>query len=283
MILAPTRISRLGRPRVVAGGAFEVEPDGDQVLRHQLARAAGDRRRDRRAVDAAVLRALHAHRALQAEAARLEVEQRLRLVEAHQELGAGAGGRAHLDAARGIGGGEERLRPGRVVAVDEGAFRAVDRDGLGVGGEARHGDLQLLGLLAGALEERAPAADRGADRAGERVRPGVARRRASSSRSRRSRAPTAIAASAASCSGIVLGVGHVRLVAGRAARAHLRIGEGDLQRREVADHLGELGRRQAVREPHELGARDVHVDERGARARAPGSPSPRARPSGSRW
>ena len=122
-------------------------------------------------------------------------------MEAHQQLGAGAGGAAHLDAARGIGGGEEGLGPGRVVAVDEGALGAVDRDRLGIGGEAGHADLQLLRLLAGALEQRPRAADRGADRS---------RRRALDQALRETRivvsisskpSATAIAASAASCSG----------------------------------------------------------------------------------
>ena len=52
---------------------------------------------------------------------------------------------------------------------------AVDRHRLGIGGEARHADPQFLGLLAGALEQRAPAADRGADSTGDGVGPGIAR------------------------------------------------------------------------------------------------------------
>ena len=99
MILAPRRISECDEDGVVAGCAFEVEQGRQQVLGHDLPHPAGHGAGERRAVDAAVLRALDAHRALQAEAARLEIEERLALVDAHQQLAAGAGGAAHLHPA----------------------------------------------------------------------------------------------------------------------------------------------------------------------------------------
>ena len=227
---------------------------------HQLAHAARDRAGDGRPVDAAILRALHAHGALQAEAARFEIEQRLLLVEAHQQLGACARGAAHLDAARGIGRGEKGLRPRRVVAVDEALLGAVDRDRLGIGGEAGHADPELLRLFARALKQRPPASDRGADRAGDGVRPGIARdphRRLDLVEAERDRGRGV----RRHLQRIVLGVGHVRLVAGRLARAHLAVGEGDLERRQLRHHLGELGRRHAVRKPHQLAPRHVHIDQ----------------------
>src|SRR5262249_61782759 len=96
-----------GCTRVIAGSAFEIEPDGNQILRHQLAHSPRDSASDWRPVDTAILCALHAHSALNTEAARLKIEQRLLLVEPHQQLRPGARGAAHLDTARGIGRREE--------------------------------------------------------------------------------------------------------------------------------------------------------------------------------
>ena len=171
---------------VVAGRAFEVEQGRQHVLGQDLPHAAGHGAGDGRAVDAAVLGALHAHRPLQAEAARLEIEERLALVDAHQQLAAGARGAARLEAAAGIGRDQEGLRPGRVVAVDEGALGAVDRHGLGVGGEPGQRQAQLLGLLDRALHQRVAAGDRRADLAADRVRAARCARPAPWSRSRRS-------------------------------------------------------------------------------------------------
>jgi len=73
-IFAPTRIFRFGGARVVARSAFEVEPDREEeILRHSSRTPPGMVGGERRAVNAAVLRALHAHAALQAEAARFEI------------------------------------------------------------------------------------------------------------------------------------------------------------------------------------------------------------------
>ena len=73
--------------------------------------------------------------------------------------------------------------------------------------------------------------------------------------------PTAMAASAASWRGSSLALVTWRLVARRAAGAHLGVGEGDLEGGEVADDFGEAGRGKAVGEADELGARHGHVDE----------------------
>src|SRR4029077_17261991 len=101
------------------------------------------------------------------EAASLEIEKRLLLVEPHEQLRPGTRGAAHLDPARGIGRREKSFRPRRVVAVDEALLGAVDRDRLGIRGKAGHADLEFLRLLARALKQRPPTSDRGPDRAGD--------------------------------------------------------------------------------------------------------------------
>ena len=171
-------------------------------------------------------------------------------MEAHQQLGRGAGGAARLDPARSIGGGEERLRPGRVVAIHERCLGAVDRHRLGVRGEAGHADAQLFRLLDRALEQHAAAAHRGTDGAGHRIGPGIggdAHRRLDLVEAERDRD----GGIGRQLQRVVLGIGDVRLVAGRTALPHLRIGEGDLQRRHLRDHRHELGRRHAARQPLE--------------------------------
>ena len=181
-------------------------------------------------------------------------------MEAHQKLGRRAGGATHLDAARSVGRRKPGLRPGRVVAVDEGAFRTVDGDGLGIGGEACHADLELLGLLAGALKERTGAADGGADAAGQRVRPGIPRdphgrfdlvEPQGNGDGRVS----------AQLQWIVLGVGDMGLITRCLAGAHLGVGEGDLHRVELGHDLCQLRGCHASRQTRQLLARHVHVDE----------------------
>ena len=121
------------------------------------------------------------------EAARLEVEHREPLRGAHERLGARARGEAHLDSAGGVGGAEERLRPRRVVAVDEDGLGAVDRERLGVGDEAADRELQVPPLLDRALRH-ARRGGRSASRRGARSRSAARTgRRRPSSRSRRSR------------------------------------------------------------------------------------------------
>ena len=53
---------------------------------------------------------------------------------------------------------EERLRPGRVVSVDEDRLGAVDRERLGVGDEALDRELKVPPLLHRALRQHARAA-----------------------------------------------------------------------------------------------------------------------------
>ena len=96
--------------------------------------------------------------------------------------------------------------------------------------------LQFLRLLARTLEQRAPAADRGAHRAGQRIGPGIAR-------DPHRRLDLVEAEGHGGCGigrelqRIVLGVGHMGLVARRLARPHLGIGEGDLERIQLRDAL----------------------------------------------
>ena len=144
-------------------------------------------------------------------------------------IGRSTRGAAHLDAAAGIGAGQERFRPRRVIAIGEGFLGAIDRDGFGIGGEARHADLQFLVLFARTLEECPPAPDRGTDRASQGIRPGVA--------GDAHGGLDLVEAEGDGSGGIggqlqrvVLGVGDMALIAGGLPRAHLREGEGKLDR-----------------------------------------------------
>ena len=141
----------------------------------RIARAAArDGEHERDARDRAVLDALRARGAHDRDAARLEVEHREPLRVAHQRLGAGAGGEAHLDAARGVRRAEECLRPGRVVAVDEDRLGAVDRERLRVGDEAADRELEVAALLDRALGHHARAPGLRADEERDRVQRRVA-------------------------------------------------------------------------------------------------------------
>ena len=172
---AVLRIARMRGDRVVARGDLEVEPGGDHVLGEDRPRAARQRQHERDARDRAVLHALRAGRAHDGDAARLEVEHRHPLRVAHQRLGAGARGEPHLDAARGVGGAEERLRPRRVVAVDEDLLGAVDRERLGVGDEPVDRELEVAPLLDRALGHHAGPPGLRADEQRDRVQRRVAR------------------------------------------------------------------------------------------------------------
>ncbi len=176
------------RDRVVAGGDLEVEPGGDQVLGQDRARAAGQAHRQRDARDGAVLHALRPAGAHEAEAARLEREHRAALAVAHQRFRARARCETHLDTAAGVGRGEERLRPGRVVAVREGLVGAVHRERLGVGDESLDREPQIEALLDRALRHHAGAPRLRADEQGHGIERRVARDARPSSRTRRSRA-----------------------------------------------------------------------------------------------
>ncbi len=181
-------------------------------------------------------------------------------MEAHEQLGACSRRAPHLDAARGIGSGQKGLRPRRVIAIDKGLFRAIHRNCLGVGGESGHGDAQLFRLLARTLEQRAPSPHGGTDGACQRVRPCIARY---------PHGGLDLVDLECYCGcrvsrelqGIILGIGHVRLVARCLPRAHLGIGESDLERVEAGYDLRQLCRRETMRHVHEFRARNVHVNQ----------------------
>ena len=178
----------MARDRVVPRCDLEVEPRGQHVLGQHLARAAGHRQRERDARDRAVLHALRARGAHERQAARLEVQHRLALRLAHQRLGAAARREADLDPARRVRRAEERLRPRRVVAVDEHRLGPVHRQRLGVRDEALHRRAGGSAAPRPRTASSRPAA-RSASRRGSRSRsaPRSATRRPSS-RSPRSRA-----------------------------------------------------------------------------------------------
>ncbi len=176
------------RDRVVARGHLEVEPRGDHVLAEDRPRAAGHREDERDARDRPVLHALRARGAHDRDAARLEVEHRLALGGAHQRLRPRARREAHLDAARRVGRAEERLRPGRVVAVGEDRLGAVHRERLGVRHEPLDRELEVAALLDRALRHHAGPARSASRRAARSRSAARSARRRRSSRSRRTRA-----------------------------------------------------------------------------------------------
>ncbi len=251
---------RVGCDRVVPRGHLEVEPGGDHVLPEDRARASRHRQHERHAGDRAVLDALRSGRPHRRQAACLEVEHRESLRVAHQRLRAGAGGEAHLDAARRVGGAEKRLRPGRVVAVHEDGLGAVDRERLGVGDEPADGELEVPPLLDGALRHHPRAPGLGADEERDRVQ-----RRIAGDSDRRldlgEPAPSRLGRVRREQRGALLQVRDVRLVGGRPPRSELLQREHQLDGVEEADHAGELRGGEATREPDELGARHVDVHE----------------------
>ena len=251
---------RVRRDRVVAGRDLEVEPGGEHVLAEDRARSAGHGEDERDARDRPVLDALRACRANDREAARLEVEHREALRVAHQRLRAGARGEPHLHAARRVGGAQERLRPRRVVAVDEDRLGSVDGQRLGVRDEAADRELEVPPLLDRALRHHARAARLRADEERDRIQ----RRVASDADGRlqlREAAPRRLGRVGREERRALLEVRDVRLVPRRAPRAELLQREHQLDRVQEPDDARELRRRQTAREAHELGARNVHVDE----------------------
>ena len=248
------------RDRVVARRDLEIEPGSDHVLGQDRPRPAGHGEDERDAGDRAVLHPLRAGRAHDGDAARLEVEHRHPLRVAHQRLGAGAGREPHLDAARGVGGAEERLRPRRVVAVDEDLLGAVDGQRLGVGDEPADRELQIAPLLDRALGHHARATGLRADEQRDRVQ----RRIAGDADGRLELGEAAgrrLGRVGGEQGGALLQVGHVRLVGRRAARPQLLEREHQLDGIEQAGDARELAGREPPREPDELGPRDVDVDE----------------------
>ena len=155
---------------------------------------------------------------------------------------------------------EERLRPRRVVAVDEHRLGAVDRQRLGVRDEALDREPQVEALLDGALREDAGPSRLGADQDRDRIQRRVARdadgRLDLGEAARRS-----LGRVGREQRRVLLQVRHVRLVRRRPARAQLLQREHELDRVEHPDHARKPRRGQAAREADELGRGDVDVDE----------------------
>ena len=248
---ADVRRAHLG---VVARARLEPVEGRHHVLGEDLAHAVGDGAGDVDAVDAAVLRALRAGGAGHGHAARLEVEQRLALRRAHQDLGARARCKTHLEAARGVRGGEQRLRPRCVIAVEEDPLGAVDRDGLGVGRESAQAELELRLLFDRALREGAGSRDLAADQESEGDQRRVAEdghRGLELAEAERHRARRV----GGDQQWVVDAIRHVRLNRRRAPGAHLRHRLHQLERTQQAEYPSDLGRRHALDEPQDLGAR----------------------------
>ena len=204
----------------------------------------GTREDERHAGDRAVLHPLRAGRAHDGDAPRLEVEHRHPLRVAHQRLRAGAGREPHLDASRGVGRAEERLRPRRVVAVDEDLLGAVDRERLGVGDEPVDRELEVAALLDRALGHHAGPPGLRADEQRDRVQGRVAGD--ADGRLQLGEAPRRRLGRVGGEQGrALLQVRHVRLVGGRAARPQLLQREHQLDRVEQAGDARELRGRQA--------------------------------------
>ena len=159
---------------------------------------------------------------------------------------------------------EERLRPRRVVAVDEHRLGAVHRQRLGVRDEALDREPQVQPLLDRALRQHAGPAGLRADEDRDRVQRRVARdadRRLELGEAARRR----LGRVGGEQRRVLLQVRHVRLVRGRAARAQLLQREHQLDRVEHRDHAREPRRRQSAREAHEL-ARAARRRRRACRA-----------------
>ncbi len=249
--------------RIVSGGNLEVEPRGDHVLAEDRPGAARHREHERDARDRPVLDALRTGRTHRGEAARLEVEHREALRVAHEGFGARARREPHLDAPGGVGGAQERLRPRRVVAVDEDGLGAVHGQRLGVRDEAAERQLEVAALLHGALGHHTGPAGLRADQERDRVQRRVARdadRRLDLGEA----APCSLGRVGREECGALLQVGDVRLIRGCPPCAKLLQREHQLHRVEQPDHTCELRRRQPAREADELRSRHLDVDEHAA-------------------
>ena len=179
---------------------------------------------------------------------------------AHQRLGAGPGGEAHLHPARGVRRAEESLRPRRVVAVHEHLLRAVDRQRLGVRDETADRELEVAPLLDRALRHHSRPAGLGADEERERVERRIARD-ADGRLDLGEAAPRGLGGVGGQERRALLEVRHVRLVRRRAPRAELLQREHQLDRVEKADDARELRRGEPSCEAHQLGAWDVERDQ----------------------
>ena len=176
---------------------------------------------------------------------------------------------------------EERLRPRRVVAVDEDRLGAVDRERLGVGDEAVDGELEVPPLLDRALRHHARAG-RSASRRGARSRSAArSGRRRRSSRARRTRARAASAASAASSAGFSFRFVTCAWFAGRPPRAQLLEREHHLDRVEAGRRRARAWPGVSPRASRTSSPRGhVDVDEHAGELEVGRAPSPRRRPRG---
>ena len=242
------------------GRDLQIEPGGQEVLRQDLPRSARHSEHERHARDGPVLHPLRAGRADSGEAPCLEVEHRLPLRVTHQRLRAAAGREPHLHAPRGVGGGEECLRPRRVVAVDEHRLRAVHRQRLGVRHEPLHGQLEIAAFLDRALRHHAGAAGLRADEQRDRVERRVAGdsdRRLELGEAARRR----LGGVGGEQGGALLEVRDVRLVGRSPPRAQLLEREHHLDGVEAAHDPRQPRGSQAAAEPDELVPRVVDVDQ----------------------
>ena len=154
----------------------------------------------------------------------------------------------------------KRLRPGRVVAVDEHRLGAVDRERLRVRGDALDRELQRPPLFDRALRQHARPPGLGADEDRHRVQRRVARdadRRLDLGETARRR----LGGVGREQRRVLLQVRDVRLVRRGTAGAQLLQGEHHLDGIEQRDHARQPRRRQPARKPDELLARHVDVDE----------------------
>ena len=192
-------------------------------------------------------------------ASRLQVEDRALLGRTHQHLGPAAAGHPHLQAARGVGGGQDRLGERGVVAVDEHLLGAVDGDRLGVAGQPAQAEPQFQRLLDRALGHRAGHADLASDQQRDRIG-----RRVAQHRNRRLDLAESVGDGAGRVGGdeqrVVELVGDVGLVARRSPGAHLAHRHLHLDGGEQRDDAGQFGRGGAADQPHDVGATDVDVD-----------------------
>ena len=220
---------RVRRDRVVAGRDLEVEPRRQHVLAEDRPRPARHGEDERDTGDRTVLHPLRAGSAHDSEAASFEVEHREPLRVAHERLRPGAGREAHLHAARRVRRPQERLRPRRVVAVDEHRLGAVHRERLRVGHEAADRELEVAALLDRALRHRSGASGLRSDEERDRVQRRVARH-ADRRLHLGEAAPRRLGRVGGEESRALLEIRHVRLVGGRAPGPELLQSEHQLDR-----------------------------------------------------
>ena len=166
----------------------------------------------------------------------------------------------HLHAARRVRRGEERLRPRRVVAVDEHRLGAVHRQRLRVGDEPLDRELEVPPLLDRALGHHARPSGLRADQDRDRVQ-----RRVSGDADGRLELGEAARSRLGRVGGeerrVLLQVRDVRLVGRSPPRPELLQREHQLDRVEPRGDAREPCGREPAREADEVGPRDVDVDQ----------------------